>query len=108
MIKIFGMACAIALCACGGAPAKPADPPMPGDPAGGGQSPPAEAGHDDCEHIAKVCHDHAGASAVTKECHEIGHGGDAAKCAARHEECEAACEEAAKTHAGGEGEEHHH
>lgn len=119
MHKALGTLCVVAVLAGCGSSAPPAaqtpeaapagtDAP-PAQPDGGAatSAPPAAPGAepapaptaatgDKCEHLAKTCHDHAGGGALLKECHQIGHAGDAAKCGARHDECVAACQEAAK------------
>ncbi len=77
----------------------PGDTAPEGGPTGEAASSPA------CEELAKKCHEHAGASPLAKECHEIGHGGDAGACEAKHHECVAECEKAA---ASGEHAEHGH
>jgi hypothetical protein len=51
-----------------------------------------------CEELATVCHGHDAISALVKECHLVGHSGDAEACAARRDDCLPACREAAAAH----------
>lgn len=62
---------------------------------------PGTGASEKCDHLAHACHDHAAFSALTNECHKLGHGGDAAQCESRHDECILECEKASKsgTHA---------
>jgi hypothetical protein len=113
---VWGVACSAALLGCG-ASAGPASPAAAtGGPAGStdatspghdhaGQAAPGAGASEKCDHLAHACHEHAAFSALTDECHKIGHGGDPAKCEARHDECMAECEKAAKSgsHAHAEG-----
>ena len=64
---------------------------------GEAHAPPGAGTSDKCDDLAHACHEHAAFSALTNECHKIGHGGDAAKCDARHDECMAECEKASKS-----------
>jgi len=62
-----------------------------------GHTPPGGGSLKPCEQIATACHAHEGFSALAGECHTIGHGNDAARCVASHDECLAECEKAAKS-----------
>jgi hypothetical protein len=44
-----------------------------------------------CGTLASRCHPYDKVSAIGKECHDLGHDGDDAKCSPRHDECLAAC-----------------
>ncbi len=114
MKNVLMVTVAVALWGCGSAATTQPDAPSGADPARGesargesdssaaapsspaGADAAAPAGADQCEHLAKLCHDHAGANPLVADCHKIGHAGDAATCQARHDECRKACAEAAE------------
>jgi hypothetical protein len=52
-----------------------------------------------CEELATTCHGHEEGHPLVAECHMIGHDADAEACNARHQECMAACQQAAEAHA---------
>ncbi len=112
-MRILAVTCAFVVLGCGSSTPAPADgsAQMDGAPAGdapaahgaapgGDHAGPGALGggtSEKCEHLATTCHEHAAFSALSDECHKIGHGGDAAKCEARHDECMAECQKAAKS-----------
>ena len=100
MKTILAVSCSLVLLACGSTPPPPDAPASTAAAATDGphmgQAAPGAGTSEACDHLATLCHEHAGHSALTDECHTIGHGGDAAACEARHDECMAACQEAAK------------
>ena len=55
-----------------------------------------------CDRLATRCH--SGTSGLAKECHELGHGGDDAKCGPRERECLAECPEGGGGHDAATGE----
>ena len=111
MKMVLGMTCAMVLLACGSSTPAPTATPATDAPAavdahaghgmaGGdhaGHTPPGGGSLKPCEQIATACHAHEGFSALAGECHTIGHGNDAARCVASHDECLAECEKAAKS-----------
>ncbi len=49
-------------------------------------------GNAECDELGELCHEAGEIDADAKECHEVGHTGDAAACAARFDECKTLCE----------------